>query len=523
MAQLLDYATAEAELAKYESRDGHSAAELMADQNGLTYQDLLMLPGFIDFGAKDVTLESRITKNIVLKTPFMSSPMDTVTEADMAINIALLGGIGIIHHNNTPEEQAAMVKTVKKFENGFITDPVVLSPEATVSEVKKIKASSGFSGIPVTDNGKLGGKLLGIITSRDVAFHSDPQSPVSQVMTADLVTAPEGIALKEANEILRQSKKGKLPIVDSNGNLKALLARSDLMKNLNFPLASKLPESKQLYCGAAIGTREADRARLALLEQAGLDLVVLDSSQGNSVFQIDMVKWIKQTYPSMQVIAGNVVTREQAAKLIAAGADGLRVGMGSGSICITQEVMACGRPQATAVFQVSEFAARFGVPTVADGGLRNAGDIVKALALGASAVMMGGMLAAVHEAPGAVIYQNGQRVKVYRGMGSIAAMEHQKGQSSDNAAAGRYYSEDDTIRVAQGVTGYVTEKGSIKEFVPYLTTAIQHSLQDIGVRSLNALRAGTQAGEVRFQLRSNAGIMEGGVGGLTSYDKQLFK
>ncbi|OLL24517.1 Inosine-5'-monophosphate dehydrogenase [Neolecta irregularis DAH-3] len=524
----LDCSSAMAVLeSEYQSPDGLSVNELMDSkvQGGLTYNDFLVLPGYIDFLVSEVTLESKITKKVTLKTPFMSSPMDTVTEVEMAINMALQGGIGVIHHNCTAEEQAEMVRKVKKFENGFITDPVVFSPTQKVGDVLAHKSQFGFCGIPITDTGKLFGKLLGIVTSRDVQFHKDKTTPLSDIMTTDLVTAPQGITLEEANEILRSSKKGKLPIINAAGNLVSLLSRSDLMKNLHFPFASKTPKSKQLICAAAVGTRPDDRMRLEKLVEAGLDIVVLDSSQGNSVFQVDMIKWIKKTFGNgLEVIAGNVVTREQAANLIVAGADALRVGMGSGSACITQDVMACGRPQATAVYSVAHFASRFGVPCIADGGLSSSGQIIKALAMGASAVMMGGALAACSESPGKIYVRDGQRFKAYRGMGSIDAMQKAgtSSESADNAATGRYFSESDKVKVAQGVSGFVTEKGSLREYIPYLTTALQHSLQDMGVQSLDSLRAGVNSGKVRFELRSSGAIREGDVHGFTSYEKRLY-
>ncbi|CEH14005.1 imp dehydrogenase [Ceraceosorus bombacis] len=522
---LLDPADALGTLASYKTGDGLSMDELIDSRQhgGLTYNDFLVLPGYIDFPASAASLKTKVTRNVTLNTPFLSSPMDTVTETDMAIAMGLMGGMGVIHNNLSAEEQAEMVRKVKMYENGFITEPLCLSPNAKVGDVLDIKQRLGFGGVPITDTGKIRGKLLGIVTARDVQFRR-PDVSVTEVMTVDLVTARQGITLEEANTILRDSKKGKLPILDEAGNLVSLLARSDLLKNQNFPLASKRPESKQLYCAAAVGTRPSDRERLALLVDAGLDVVILDSSQGNSMFQVEMIRWIKSTYPHIDVIAGNVVTREQAATLIAAGADGLRVGMGSGSICITQEVMAVGRPQGTAVHAVAEFANRFGVPVIADGGISNVGHIAKALSLGASAIMAGGLFAGTTEAPGDYVYRDGKRFKAYSGMGSLTSMARKTNKiSGENAATQRYFSEEDTVKVAQGVTGQVTDKGSVLPFINYLYTALQHSFQDMGVQSLEQLRNNVKVGTLRFELRTASAQLEGGVHGLSSYEKTLYK
>jgi len=494
--------------------DGLSAQDIFGGKNfvGYTYDDLILLPGHINFETSAVTLVSHFSRNITVKIPFVSSPMDTVTEHMMAIHMALHGGIGVIHHNMSIAEQAIEVKKVKRYENGRITDPQVLSPDHRVLDVDRIKDKFGFSGVPITVDGKMGSKLVGIITKRDIDFLVDRTQKVSEVMTTDLVTADSTKKLEEMNDILIKSKKAKLPVVDENYNLVGLLSRRDLLLNRDFPLATK-DELKRLRVAASCSTRPVDKDRVKALVAEHVDCIVIDSSQGDSTYQIEMLKWIKQNFPKVDVIGGNVVTMRQAASLIKSGVDGLRVGMGVGSICTTQTVTAVGRPQASAVYHVARYSRQFQVPIIADGGIRNTGHITKALCLGASTVMMGSMLAGTTESPGEYFFQDGIRLKRYRGMGSLDSMK--KGSKDRYFVKGK-------VCVAQGVSGSVQDKGSLRDYIPYLIQGVKHGFQDIGVDSLVNMLKDQQDGLIRLEIRSPASQKEGGIHSLHSWKKGRF-
>ena len=321
--------------------DGYIAKEIFNDKIGFAYDDLIILPGYIDFSVSDIKLRSNLTKNIKLNTPIVSSPMDTVTEHNMAIQLALQGGIGIIHCNNSIDEQVEHVKKVKRFQNGFITNPVLLSPEQPISEIYRIKKQHGFSGIPITQNGRMDSKLLGMVSFRDVDFVKNKETSIGDVMLTDLITIEEGSSLEDAYEILKESKRSRLPVVDENFNLKSLICRKDLANRREYPYASRNRTTNQLLVGASVTTHLNTNERIIPLIKAGVDVLVIDSAQGNSLYQIKTIKYIKEKFPDIDIIAGNVVTTKQAKNLIDAGADALRVGMGIGSICTTQEVCGC--------------------------------------------------------------------------------------------------------------------------------------------------------------------------------------
>ncbi len=457
----------------------------------------------------EIDLSTNVTRNIKLRIPLVSSPMDTVTEAPMAIQMALHGGVGVVHYNMPVDQQADNVRRVKRYKNGFIMDPVCLSPKNTIGDVQRIQASEGFSGIPITTNGKMNEKLVGIVTSRDIDFVNDPSVLLETVMSKTIVTATEPVSLNEANNILKKARKGKLPVVNNKGELVALISRTDLVKNRDYPRASK-DGNKQLLCAASIGTRPEDKIRCKALVEAGADIIVIDSSQGDSMYQHDMVKHIKQNYPNVDVVGGNVVTSRQVLNLIKSGVDGLRVGMGVGSICTTQEVCAVGRAQASAVYKTAKIARMFGVPIWADGGIASAGHIIKALSIGAGVVMMGSLLAGTTETPGEYFFQDGVRLKRYRGMGSIEAMS----KGSDK----RYFASGSKIKVAQGVSGSVVDKGSLCEYLPYLIASVQSGLFDLGIIDITSMRERLASGSLHFELRSAAAQKEAAVHSLHSID-----
>ncbi len=460
-------------------------------KEGLTFDDVLLIPQQSDVLPKDVNLSTWLTRKIKLNIPLMSAAMDTVTEAKSAIAIAREGGIGIIHKNMTIEEHADQVDKVKRSEHGVIVDPFYLSAEHLLSDAMELMKKYRISGVPITDHGK----LIGIITNRDIRFETDFTQKIRNVMTSEnLVTGPEGTTLAEAQEILRQHKIEKLPIVDKNGMLKGLITIKDIEKAIQYPNSAK-DDGGRLLAGAAVGIAKDTIDRVAALVQAKVDVIAVDTAHGHSKNVIELVKTIKSHYPDLQLIAGNVATAEATRDLIKAGADCVKVGIGPGSICTTRVVAGIGVPQITAIFDCAKEADRYGVPIIADGGIKYSGDITKAIAAGASAVMIGSLLAGTEESPGESEIYQGRRFKVYRGMGSMSAM-----------AAGskdRYFQEDVLKPVPEGVEGRVPFKGALADTVYQLIGGLRSGMGYCGTPTIQDLRTKTQ-----FMRITGAGLKE---------------
>ena len=445
-------------------------------KEGLTFDDVLLIPAKSDVTPNMIDLKTQLTKNITLNTPIMTSAMDTVTESRMAIAIAREGGIGIIHKNMTIEQQVDEVDKVKRSENGVIVNPFFLSPQDSVFDADALMGKYKISGVPVVENGK----LVGILTNRDLRFITDYNQKIGEVMTKDhLVTAPVGTNLQQAQEILRKHKIEKLPLVDENGFLKGLITIKDIEKQIKYPLAAKDSQGR-LLCGAAVGITANVLDRVAALVEKHVDCIVLDSAHGHSANVLRCVKMIREAYPDLQIIAGNVATAEGTEALIKAGADCVKIGIGPGSICTTRVVAGIGVPQMTAIMNAYEAAKKYDVPIIADGGIKYSGDMTKALAAGASVCMMGSIFAGCDESPGTFELFQGRKYKVYRGMGSIAAME--------NGSKDRYFQTDAKKLVPEGVEGRVAYKGTVEDTVFQLIGGIRSGMGYCGAQDIPTLQ-----------------------------------
>ncbi|MBI5414038.1 IMP dehydrogenase [Candidatus Peregrinibacteria bacterium] len=449
----------------------------------LTFDDVLLIPEYSEVLPRDTRVHTRISKNIILKIPFISAAMDTVTESRMAVEMALAGGIGIIHKNLAPDEQAAEVKIVKRFENGFIKNPVVLPPTAKISDAYIIRRDVGYKAIPITENGRLHGKLLGILTSNDYFINRHGELLVSERMTPSekLLTAPEGTSLERAHEILEESKHSKLLIVSASGNLVALVTRRDLERKQDFPDAS-LDKDGRLLCGAAVGPAKNMEERVQKLAEAEVDLFVVDTAHGHSKGVADTVRYIKKKYPKIVVIGGNIASKEAVQFLKDAGADGVKVGIGPGSICTTRIISGVGMPQFSAILDTAAEAKKLQISLIADGGIKYSGDAVKALAAGADAVMIGSIFAGTEESPGELIYANGKTYKSYRGMGSLSAM---KEGGKERYAQGDVESEEKFV--PEGIEGRILFKGSVRNEIYQMVGGLKSALGYQGCASLEEL------------------------------------
>jgi len=463
---------------------------------GLTFDDVLLVPAASDFMPKDAEVKTALTRTIELNVPLVSAAMDTITEARTAIAMAQAGGIGIIHRNLSVAAQAEEVEKVKKYESGMIADPITISPDLPIAQAREIMQRFHISGLPVTKDGK----LVGILTNRDLRFEKRLDRLVAEVMTKDrLVTARPGVSLEEAKEILHRHRIEKLLVVDDRMHLKGLITVKDIEKTIQYPDACK-DELGRLRVGAAVGTGEDREARVEALARAGVDVVAIDTAHGHTSSVIETIHTLKQAFPHLEIIAGNVATTEGARALIQAGADGIKVGMGPASICTTRVVSGVGVPQLTAIADSVKVAAPAGVPVIADGGIRFSGDIVKALAAGAHAVMIGSLFAGTEESPGETILYQGRTYKLYRGMGSLEAMREREGSRN------RYFQDDEESAgklVPEGIEGRVPYKGSLAVIIDQMVGGLKAGMGYTGCRTLTELRT-----KAKFIRVTSAGLRE---------------